>query len=106
MKASYIVVFVTTKDKQQARAIAQGLLQAKLIACANIVDGVESLFWWEGKIDQSNETLLILKTKKSLFKKLAAKVKILHSYQTPEIIALPIAAGNADYLQWIGTNVC
>src|SRR3989338_4005435 len=101
MNASYIIVFVTTKDKKQAKAIAQELLQAKLIACANILDGVQSLFWWQGKIDQSNEALLILKTKKSLFNKLAAKVKTLHSYQTPEIIALPVTAGSKDYLQWI-----
>jgi len=103
---AYITVLVTTKDKQQARAIAQGLLKAKLIACANIVDGIESLFWWQGKIDTSKEALLILKTRKSLFNELAAKVKALHSYDVPEIIALPIAAGEGKYLKWIKDSVC
>jgi periplasmic divalent cation tolerance protein len=102
---SYIVVLVTAKDKKEAEKIARGLLEAKLIACANIVEGVQSLFWWQGKIDSSKEVLLVLKTKKILFKKVSIKVKSLHSYQTPEIIALPIAAGSEDYLQWINSSV-
>jgi periplasmic divalent cation tolerance protein len=101
MTTPYIVVFVTTKDRTQARSIAKGLLESKLIACANILNAVESLFWWQGKIDQSRECLLILKTKKSLFSKLAQRVRQLHSYQTPEIIAMPISSGNSSYLTWI-----
>ena len=97
-----LVILVTAKDKKEAAKIAQGLLGAQLIACANIIGGVQSLFWWQGKIDSSKEVLLILKTKKSLFKKVSAKVKSLHSYQTPEIIALPIINGSEDYLSWIG----
>ena len=105
MNAQYIVVLVTTKDKNQATKIAKGLLEAKLIACANIIGGVHSLFWWQGKIDSSKEVLLILKTKKSLFKKIEAKVKSLHSYQTPEIIALPIVDGSKPYLDWINSSI-
>lgn len=101
MKNQYIVIFITAKDKKEAVKIAQGLLKTKLIACANIINGVQSLFWWQGKIDSSKEVLLVLKTKKSLFKKVCAKVKSLHSYQTPEIIALPIINGSEDYLSWI-----
>ena len=101
----YIVIFVTTKDVKQAQKIADGLLKDKLVACANIITGVKSLFWWEGKIDSSKEALLVLKTKKTLFNKVATKVKLLHSYQTPEIIALPIAAGSKDYLKWISASV-
>ena len=101
MNTSYIVVLVTAKNTAEAKKIAQGLLKQKLIACANILPGVQSLFWWEGKIDSANEVLLILKTKKGVFKRLEAAVKKLHSYKTPEIIALPIAAGSSDYLQWI-----
>ena len=104
MKTQYIIVLVTAKDKKEASKIAQSLLEAKLIACANIIDGVESLFWWQGKIDSSKEALLVLKTKKILFKKLSAKVKSLHSYQTPEIIALPIVDGSAEYLNWINSS--
>ena len=101
----YIVVLVTAKDARQARKIADGLLRDKLIACANIVAGVQSMFWWQGKVDAAKEVLLVLKTKRSLFKKVAAKVKALHTYQTPEIIALPIVEGNGDYLKWISDSV-
>ena len=104
MNTPTIVVLVTAKDKKEASKIARGLLEAKLIACANIVEGVGSLFWWQGKIDSSKEVCLILKTKKILFKKVIAQVKSLHSYQTPEIIALPIIAGSKDYLQWLDKN--
>ena len=105
MPINYIVVLVTAKNKKEAAKIAQGLLGAKLIACANIIDGVQSLFRWQGKIDSSKEVLLVLKTKKILFKRIVAKVKSLHSYQTPEIIALPIVHGCDDYLSWISSSV-
>ncbi len=104
MKSSYIIVLVTAKDKIEASKIARGLLEAKLIACANIMDGVQSLFWWEGKIDFSSEALLVIKTKKTLFKKVCSQVKSLHSYQTPEIIALPIIDGSKEYLRWIQSS--
>jgi periplasmic divalent cation tolerance protein len=105
MKINFIVILITAKDKKEAETIARGLLDAKLIACANIVEGVQSLFWWQGKIDSSKEAMLILKTKKILFKKVSSKVKSLHSYQTPEIIALPIVAGSEDYLHWVNSLV-
>ena len=101
----YIVVFVTAKDKQQAQKIADGLLKDRLIACANIVSDVQSFFCWQRKIDQANEVLLIIKTKKVLFKKVVLKVKALHSYDVPEVIALPIVGGNFDYLKWIDESV-
>ena len=105
MKTQYIVVLVTAKDKKEAIKIAQGLLEAKLIACANIIGGIQSLFWWQGKIDSSKEVLLVLKTKKTLFKKVSVKVRSLHSYQTPEIIALPFVNGSEDYLRWVSSSV-
>lgn len=106
MKDACIVILVTANDKAQARRIANGLLKEKLIACANMISGVESLFLWQGKIDHAKETLLILKTKKSAFQRVAVKVKSLHSYQTPEIIAFPITAGEKTYLKWIRESVC
>ena len=105
MGSPFIIILITAKDKKEAQKIVRGLLEAKLIACANIIEGVQSLFWWQGKIDSSNEALLILKTKKTLFKQVSSKVKYLHSYQTPEIIALPLVAGSKDYLDWI-TSSC
>jgi periplasmic divalent cation tolerance protein len=105
MKINFIVVLITAKDKKEATKIANGLLETKLIACANIIDGVQSLFRWQGRIDSSKEVLLVLKTKKTLFKKVMIKVKSLHSYQTPEIIALPVVEGSEDYLDWISSSV-
>ena len=105
MNTPYIVILVTAKDKKEATKIARGLLESQLIACANIIGGVQSLFWWRGKIDSSKEVLLVLKTKKILFNKVSAKVKSLHSYETPEIIALPIVNGSKDYLKWLDSNV-
>ena len=97
----FIVVLVTASSKEEANKIAQGLLQDKLAACVNILAGLESRFWWQGKIDSAQEVLLVIKTRKTLFNKLAKKVKSLHSYTVPEIIALPIISGNKAYLDWI-----
>ncbi len=99
-----IMVFVTCASPDEAERIAQLLLEARLAACVNVIDGVESWFHWQGKIDQANEHLLIIKTKQALFDQLAGLVGQNHSYQTPEIIALPIVAGNADYLSWIDSE--
>lgn len=100
-----IVVFVTAKDLSEAKRISQKLLEEKLIACANIVEGVKSFFWWQGKIDNAEEVLLILKTQENLFKKIVKTVKSVHSYEVPEVIALPIVDGNPDYLRWIDESL-
>jgi len=97
----YIIVLVTASSKEEANKIARGLLEEKLAACVNILAGLESRFWWQGKIDSAQEVLLVIKTRKTLFNKLAKKVKSLHSYTVPEIIALPIISGNKAYLDWI-----
>ena len=100
----YNVVFITASSKEEAEKISRGLLEARLAACVNIIGGVHSYFWWEGKIDKADEALLIVKTKKTHLAKLIKKVKMLHSYEVPEIIALPIVAGNKKYLDWIGSS--
>lgn len=97
----HIVVFVTASSKKEAQKLASCLLQEKLAACVNVIDGVDSYFRWQGKIDKAKEALLMIKTKKLLFNKLLKKIKSLHSYEVPEIIALPIIAGNKEYLDWI-----
>ena len=101
MATASIVVFVTAKDEAEAQKISEKLLQAKLAACVNVISNIRSVFWWEGKIDQSNEVLLMIKSQKKLFSKIVAAVKSVHSYSVPEIIALPIVDGQKDYLQWI-----
>ena len=97
----YIVILVTAKDEAQANKIAEKLVADKLVACANIVRGIQSIFWWEGKVDRAEETLLILKSRRRHFPSIVKTVKSLHSYDVPEIIALPIVEGNKDYLKWI-----
>ena len=97
----HTVIFVTVPDKKQARQIANKLIKTKLAACVNIIPGVESLFSWKGKIDSAKELLLIIKSEKSKLPKIIKTVKSLHSYEVPEIIALPIIAGNKEYLSWI-----
>jgi len=99
------VVFITVGSQEEARNIAKTLLEGRKAACVNIVPRVESYFWWEGNLDTDRELLLIVKTKASLVDELAALVKDVHSYDVPEVIALPIIGGNQDYLEWIDKEV-
>jgi len=102
---AYIVLFITTSNSEEAYKIAEVLLNQRKAACVNIVPGVSSLFWWQDKIDSAQESLLIVKTKASLLPEIIGLVKGIHSYDIPEIIALPIVGGNQDYLEWIGKEV-
>lgn len=105
MDTSHIVVLVTAKDTDEAQMISRKLLDEKLVACVNIVKGVRSLFWWQGKVDQADEALLVIKTQQARFPEIVNSVKSAHSYDVPEIIALPIIDGNKDYLTWIDESV-
>ena len=89
-----IVIFITTSSAEEAHGIADRLLVRRKAACVNILTGVSSLCWWQGKIDSAQETLLIVKTKTSVLNEVIALVKELHGYTVPEIIALPIIGGN------------
>jgi len=97
----YISVFVTVPDKKTSKKIVDSVLNRKLAACASVLGGVSSSYWWKGKIESSKELMLIMKTVKSKFKKLEKDIKENHPYDTPEIIAFDIVAANADYLKWI-----
>jgi periplasmic divalent cation tolerance protein len=99
-----IVVFVAVGSEEEALAIARGLVEERLAACANIFPAVRSIYRWEGEICDEPECYLIIKTQKKLFGSLQEKVRALHSYEVPEIIALPIAAGLDAYLEWIRTE--
>lgn len=99
-----IVVLITTPSKKEGEKIGRYLVENKLAACANILPKIASIFFWEGKIHHDSESLLILKTKRSLFKQLADEVKKRHSYTLPEIIAVPLVEGSASYLEWIQKN--
>lgn len=95
------LVYITAEDKDEARAIGRELVESRLAACVNIIDGVNSFFWWDGEIQDDDEVVLIAKTKEALVPELIEKVKSLHSYECPCIVSMPILAGNADFLQWI-----
>jgi periplasmic divalent cation tolerance protein len=97
----HIVVLVTASDKKEAGRIAQALVNERLAACVNVVGKIRSLFWWQGKVDKADEVLLVIKSKKSLLPQIIKTVKAAHSYEVPEIIALPIVAGEKKYLRWI-----
>lgn len=102
---AYIVILITASNREEAYKIAEVLLNQRKAACVNIVPGVSSLFWWQDKLDSAQESLLIVKTKASLLPEIISLVKGVHSYDVPEIIALPIVGGNQDYLEWIGKEV-
>lgn len=96
-----VVVFITTPSQEEAERIASLLLEKRKAACINIVPKVFSAYWWQGNIEKSEESLLIIKTRGKLVPELISLVKQAHSYTVPEIIALPIIAGNPDYLDWM-----
>lgn len=100
-EADKIVVLITAGSEEEARKIAELLVSGKKAACVNIVPGVDSVFWWEDRLDSARESLLLVKTRASLFPEIVELVKRTHSYEVPEIIALPIIAGNEDYLKWL-----
>ena len=103
LQKTYIIVTVTTTNKQEAENIAQHLLKEHLIACANIIGPVSSIFHWTGKIEKAEEYLIVMKSREDLFEKLAETVKALHSYKVPEILALPIVDGSRAYLDWLNS---
>ncbi len=101
MDTDFIIVLVTTKDRTEAEKISQTLLDERLIACANIVNPVASCFLWQDRIDRAEECLVLMKTRKDLFAELAVRVKALHSYEVPEVLALPVVDGSGEYLAWM-----
>jgi periplasmic divalent cation tolerance protein len=100
----FAVVLVTAPDMDLARRLAKGALEAKLAACANIVPAVESHYWWQGKLESSDEVLLIFKTRQQLLPKLERAVRDIHPYDTPEFVALPLTTGSRKYLAWLTDN--
>jgi len=100
-----LVVLVTTVDAVEAERLARVLLDRRLIACANVVPQVRSLFHWENRLECAEESLLIMKTTADALAPLTAEVKRLHSYDIPEVIALPVVGGSAEYLSWVAEEI-
>ncbi len=104
MGGRYYVVLITA-PVEKGEEIARFIVERKLGACVNIVPQVRSIYWWQGKVEEDGESLLVVKTSAERFPKLVEEVKKIHPYTVPEIIALPIAEGNGDYLKWIDESL-
>ena len=101
----FIVVYVTAGSAQEADQLAQALVGERLAACVNRIKSIQSVYRWQGQVEQNEEELLIIKTRKELFPALEKRVRELHSYSVPEIIAVPLVAGSAGYLGWLQEQV-
>jgi periplasmic divalent cation tolerance protein len=100
----HVVVLITTASPDEGARIGRALLDERLAACVNLTP-VRSAYWWQGRVEEAGETLLIVKTLDRLVDALTARVRALHSHTVPEVIALSIVAGNPDYLRWIEESV-
>ncbi|HEX2898672.1 MAG TPA: divalent-cation tolerance protein CutA [Bacteroidia bacterium] len=96
-----VFVYVTCKDRGEAMQVGRAVVEARLAACANVIGGMESVYWWEGKLESAKEAVLILKTQAALLDALTEKVKEQHSYTIPCVVAMPVVGGNEAYLEWI-----
>ena len=101
----YSIVYVTTSSEEEAKKIGKVLVEEKLAACSNIIPKMSSCYFWDNKLQEDTESILLLKTKSSLVPKIIEKTKELHSYDVPAILELPIKSGNEDYFKWIEENV-
>lgn len=97
----YLLVLTTVPDLEVGNIIAENIIQERLAACVTMSAPGQSIYWWKGKITQDQEPTLFIKTKKEAYSKLEEKIRQLHPYDVPEIIALPVFAGSKDYLDWI-----
>jgi periplasmic divalent cation tolerance protein len=103
--ASFFVALVTAPDLKTARMLARSALESRLVACANLVSGIESHYWWRDKLESSAEVLILFKTTKAKLKALEKRILDRHPYDTPEFVVLPIKSGTKTYLDWIRDSV-
>ena len=101
----YIQIYTTTENKDDARIIAETVVKKRLAACAQVVGAITSTYWWEGAIEEAEEWLCIMKSRKDLYGKLEEAILDVHSYDVPEIVAVPIVSGSQSYLQWLNKEV-
>jgi periplasmic divalent cation tolerance protein len=99
--AQVLVILVTTANRKEAVRIGEGMVNVKLAACANIIPRIESIYRWKGKVVKTQEVLLILKSTKPRYRALEKAIKTMHTYETPEIIALPVKEGLDQYIGWV-----
>jgi len=99
--AQHSLLYVTAESREEALAIGRELVEERLVACANILDGMTSVSFWKEQVEQSEEAVLLLKTQQALVPRVIGRVQELHSYDCPCVLAVPIQAGNPEFLQWI-----
>jgi len=97
----FLIVFITATDAEEATLISKVLLNQRKAACVSIIPRANSQYWWQGKIEESTESLLIVKTRQSLLASLIEVVHEVHSYENPEVLALPVVGGSPEYLDWL-----
>ncbi|KHE91558.1 MAG: divalent-cation tolerance protein CutA [Candidatus Scalindua rubra] len=98
---NHIVIYITAGSISEAKKIGRALVEEKLVACSNIISPIRSIYSWQGKVCDDKEVLMILKSRQKLFKQIVKRVEKLHSYDVPEIIAMPIIDGSRKYLSWL-----
>lgn len=96
------LIYMTCENMAQAESLGAVLVERRLVACVNILGGMKSMYWWEGKVEQAEEVVLIAKTKTVLVDEVTEAVKAMHSYDVPCVVAMPLEGGNPDFLKWIG----
>jgi periplasmic divalent cation tolerance protein len=101
----YVLVITTCADRDSAVALAGALVESRLAACVNVVDGVTSIYSWKGSVERDPECLLLVKTRRELFDRLREEVRLRHPYELPEVIAVPVQDGLSGYLRWIDESL-
>jgi periplasmic divalent cation tolerance protein len=98
---SALLAYITAPDRADALRIGRALLEARLAACINVIDGMRSMYWWQGKLEEASECVLLVKTSESRKQEVIDRVRQLHGYEVPCVVFWPLAGGNPDYLDWI-----
>ena len=101
----YIEVMTTVGEKDDADRLARLVVERRLAACAQVIGPISSTYWWRGEVESATEWLCVMKTERALYEELEAAIRSAHSYETPEIVAIPVEAGSVDYLSWVSGEV-
>ncbi len=99
--SDFIQVFTTAGSREEARTIASAIVEQRLAACVQVIGPIHSTYWWQGQMEMGEEYLCLMKTSRSVYASLETAIKEVHSYETPEILAMPVVEGNEDYLGWL-----
>jgi periplasmic divalent cation tolerance protein len=95
------LVYIICKTSAEADSLGEVIVERRLAACVNIIDGMRSIYWWDGKVERGQEAVLIAKTRTSLVDELTEAIKAMHGYEVPCVVVMPITGGNSDFLSWI-----